>query len=266
MGRLDDKVLLVIGGGSDGPPRDRERLPIGNGRAAALASAAEGAAVMVADLRADAAEATAEEIRAAGGRAGAVACDVADPEQCAAAVVAAAEAFGALHLLVNNVGIADAGGVTDTDADTFDRIMRVNVRGHLLTVRHALPEMAEAGGGAVVNMSSLNAYRTGGAGISYDTSKAALLGLSRHAAATAAPMNVRVNTVLPGVIDSTMLRRALAEIPAEHVPDLTGQIPMGRVGTPWEVARCVVFLLSDEASYVTGAELVVDGGLNIAML
>ncbi len=266
MGRLDDTVLLVSGGGSDGPPRGGERLPIGNGRAAALACARDGAAVRVADLRAEAAEATAEEIRSAGGRAEAVACDVADPEQCAGAVAAAVKAFGDLNLLVNNVGIADAGSVADTPAQTFDQIMRVNVRGHLLTVQHALPEMARAGGGAVVNMSSLNAYRTGGAGISYDTSKAALLGLSRHAAATAAPMNVRVNTVLPGVIDSTMLRRALADVPAEHVPDLTGRIPLGRVGSPWEVARCVVFLLSDEASYVTGAELVVDGGLNIPML
>jgi NAD(P)-dependent dehydrogenase (short-subunit alcohol dehydrogenase family) len=266
MGRLDDKALLVTGGGSDGPAGAGERLPIGNGRAAALACAAEGAAVMVADLRAEAAEATAAQIRAAGGRAEAVACDVADPGQCAGAVTAAVKAFGGLNLLVNNVGVADAGSVADTPAETFDQIMRINVRGHLLTIQHALPEMAKAGGGAVVNMSSLNAYRTGGAGISYDTSKAALLGLSRHAAATAAPLNVRVNTVLPGVIDSTMLRRALAGIPAEHMPDLTGRIPLGRVGSPWEVARCVLFLLSDDASYVTGAELVVDGGLNIPML
>ncbi|GAA3952085.1 SDR family oxidoreductase [Actinomadura viridis] len=266
MGRLDGKVLLVVGGGSDGPPGAGERTPIGNGRATALACAREGAAVMVADLRADAAGQTAEEIRRAGGRAGAVRCDVADPDQCAAAVAAAVEAFGGLHLLVNNVGVADTGDVTGTTPETFDQIMRVNVRGHLLTIRHALPAMAEAGGGAVVNMSSLNALRTGGAGISYDTSKAALLGLSRHAAATAAVSGVRVNTVLPGVIDSTMLRRALADVPAGHAPDLAGRIPLGRAGTPWEVAAAVLFLLSDEASYVTGAELVVDGGLNIPML
>src|SRR5690606_41851719 len=119
---------------------------------------------------------------------------------------------------------------------------------------------------AGVDRAAVTADRRGGAGISYGTGKAALLRLSRHAAAAARPMDVRVKAVLPGVIDSTMLRRGLADVPAEHVPDLTGRIPLGRVGSPWEVARCVVFLLSDEASYVTGAELVVDGGLNIPML
>lgn len=136
MGRLDDKVLLVIGGGSDGPRATASgcrsatagppRWPLP--RRAPPSWSPTCAPTPPGDGRGD---------QGRGGRAGAVACDVADPEQCAAAVAAAAEAFGALHLLVNNVGIADAGGVTDTDADTFDRIMRVNVRGHLLTVRHA---------------------------------------------------------------------------------------------------------------------------------
>lgn len=256
MNSLEGKVALVVGGGADGPPGTGETLPIGNGRAAALACATAGAAVAVADRDLAAAQATADEIRSAGGRAVAVGCDVRSDEQCQAAVAVAVREFGALHLLVNNVGIADMGTVEDVPVPEFDNVLLVNVRGHFSTIKHALPAMVSAGGGAIVTISSLNALRTGGAGVAYDTSKAALLALSRNVMATAAPRGVRVNTVLPGIIDSTMLRRFVGD----QQIDFTSRIPLGRLGTPWDVAKAVVFLLSDDASFITGAELMVDGG------
>jgi NAD(P)-dependent dehydrogenase (short-subunit alcohol dehydrogenase family) len=259
MERLAGKVVLVVGGGSDGPPAAGEELAIGNGRAAAIACARAGAAVMVADRVLDAAEATARQIRADGGRGAAVACDVLEESQCAAAVRAAVAEFGALDLLVNNVGISDMGAVTDATADEIDRVLGVNVRGHALVIKHALPEIAE-GRGAIVTISSLNAVRTGGAGVAYDASKAALLGLSRHVAGTAAPLGVRSNAVLPGIIDSTMLRRFTAGLGVDPAELLAPKVPLGRLGTPWDVANAVVFLLSDEASFITGTELLVDGG------
>lgn len=260
MERLADKVVLVVGGGADGPPGAGEDLPIGNGRAAAIACGRAGAAVMVADRALDAAQATADRIRTEGGRAAAVACDVLDEAQCAVAVAATVRELGALNLLVNNVGISDMGPVTEASVEEIDRVLGVNVRGHLLAIKHALPEIAKGGGGAIVTISSLNALRTGGAGVAYDASKAALLGLTRHVAGTAAPMGVRANTVLPGIIDSTMLRRFTEQLGVDPAELLTPKVPLGRLGTPWDVANAVVFLLSEEASFITGTELLVDGG------
>lgn len=261
MPRLEGKVALVVGGGSEGPAAAGEELAIGNGRAAAIQIGREGAAVVVADRTLAAAEETAAAIRAEGGRAEAVACDVAEEEQCRAAVAAAVRAYGRLQLLVDNVGIADLGPVADTSAEEFDRVQAVNVRGHFLAIKHALPALEKSGGGAIVTVSSINALRVG-AGVGYETSKAALLGLTRNVAVSSAARGVRANTVLPGVIDSTMLRRFA---PPELIAGFAAKVPLGRVGTPWDVARAIVFLLSDDAAYVTGTELIVDGGLSAPM-
>jgi len=255
MGRLEGKVALVVGGGADGPPAPGEELAIGNGRAAAIQVGREGAAVAVADRNLEAAEETAGQIRSEGGKALAIACDVLDEEQCTAAVGAAVTELGGLHLVVNNVGIADLGGVTQTTVEEFDQILAVNVRGHFLALRHAVPELAKAGGGAIATISSLNAIASG-AGIAYETSKAALLGMSRQIAVTCAPQGIRANVVIPGVIDSTMLRRFVGD----QEIDFVSGIPRGRVGTPWDVAKAAVFLLSDDADFITGTQLVVDGG------
>lgn len=256
--RLQDKVVLVMGGGADGPPAKGEKLAIGNGRAVAIQCAREGASVAVADRNLSAAEETANGIRAAGFPAAAIACDVSNADQCREAIAAAVKAFGALHSLVNNVGIADIAPLIDASEEEFERVLRVNVRGHFLAIKYALPEIIRAGGGSIVNVSSLNALRSGGgAGVAYETSKAALLGLTRNIAISAAARKVRVNSVLPGIIDSTMLRRYVGD----QQIDFSARIPLRRLGTPWEVAKAVVFLLSEDASYVTGTELVVDGGV-----
>jgi len=263
MADLKGKIALVVGGGADGPPGKDESLAIGNGRAAAIECARQGAAVMVADRNLGAAEATVARIREEGFRGEAVACDVLDDVQCLAAVKTTVAAFGGLHLLVNNVGIADLTDVTGTSDDEFTRILAVNVRGHFRMIKHALPEMIAAGGGAVVNISSLNALRTGGAGVAYDTSKAALLGLSRNTAVSAAAQNVRINCVLPGIINSTMVRKVVGD--GELPPEFAQRIPLRRLGSPWEVAKMVAFLLSDDASYITAAEYLVDGGMAAAL-
>ena len=256
MGRLDGKIALIVGGGADGPPNAGEQLSIGNGRATAIMCAREGASVMVADLNLALAEETAGAISAAGGIAHAIACDVSREEDCRRAIEETVARFGAIHLMVNNVGIAIGGALLRTATDQFDRMYTVNLRGQFLTMRYAVPEMIKAGGGAIVNVSSLSAVMAG-AGIAYEATKAALLGLSRSAAVRYARDHVRVNTILPGLINSSMVRREIGDREARVAP----RIPLGRQGTPWEIATAIVFLLSDDASYITGAELIVDGGL-----
>ncbi|MGH7949040.1 MAG: SDR family NAD(P)-dependent oxidoreductase [Candidatus Binataceae bacterium] len=258
MARLAGKVALVAGGGADGPPNPGEKLSIGNGRATAILCAREGARVMVADRKLELAEETAAAIRAEGGEARAIATDVSMEDECRRAVEATVREFGALHLLVNNVGIALGGRLLETSTVHFDTMLDVNVRGHFFMMKYAVPEMAKAGGGAIVNVSSLAALRSNQA-ISYEATKAALLGLSRSAANSHARDNIRVNTILPGLINSSMVRRLIGDREAQVAP----RVPMRRQGTPWEIASAIVFLLSDDASYITGTELIVDGGLSI---
>jgi NAD(P)-dependent dehydrogenase (short-subunit alcohol dehydrogenase family) len=253
---LEEKVALVIGGGASGTPKPGEQLPIGNGRAIAILAAREGARVVVADINLDLATETVEVIRREGGNGIAVACDATQEADCRAAVEAAAVNFGALHLLANVVGLPDRQSIFDVDLDTFDRICRLNLRSNLLTMKFAVPEMVKAGGGAIVNVSSISAYR-GGGGIAYETTKAAQLGLTRSVAVSAAKQNIRANAVVLGTIDTPMLHN-------NSTPELRDRrlqrIPLGRFGTPWEVASAVVFLLSDEAGYITGMDILVDGG------
>jgi len=257
MGRLDGKIALIMGGGADGPPNPGEPLSIGNGRATAIMCAREGATVMVADLKLELAEQTATAIRSEGGKAAAMAADVSKEEDCRNSTAETVKRFGALNLLVNNVGIAIGGSLLNTNIEQFDRMYQVNLRSHFLMMRYAVPELQKAGGGAIVNVSSLAALMAG-SGIAYEATKAALLGLSRSVAVRYARDGIRVNTILPGLINSSMVRREIGDREARVAP----RIPLGRQGTPWEIAKAIVFLLSDDASYITATELLVDGGLH----
>ena len=264
-GRLEGKVAIVAGAGVIGPGW-------GNGKAAAVLFAREGAKVLALDSRAEAAEETRDFIRKEGGSCEAAACDVTKSDQVAAAVERARKAFGGrIDVLHNNVGILAHGGPVELDEADWDRVMAVNLKGMFLTCKHVLPVMAAQGAGAIVNVSSTAGIRSMGLPyIVYSTSKGAVLPFTRSIAVQYAPQGIRANAILPGIIDTPMMAasagRAYAEKlgtadPAELRRKREAQVPLGRFGEAWDIAHAALFLASDEAKYVTGAELVVDGGL-----
>ncbi|MDI2128470.1 SDR family NAD(P)-dependent oxidoreductase [Yinghuangia seranimata] len=247
-GVLDGKVAIVTGGAS------------GIGRATALTFAREGAAVVVADIDADGAARTAAEITEAGGQAHAVTADVSAEADCAALVAAAVDAFGGLHVLFNNAGIIRRADALGTTVEEWDRVMAVNVRSVFLMCKHAVPAMT--GGGSIVNTGSGWGLKGGGNALSYCASKAAVVNMTRALAIDHAKAGIRVNSVNPGDTDTPMLReeaRQLSEDWTAFAADAADR-PMGRAGSPDEIAQAVLFLASDASSYVTGSALVVDGG------
>lgn len=263
MELLQSKVVVVMGGGADGPAAAGEDLAIGNGRAIALQSARNGAAVVVADRDLTSAQATVEEIVTRGGQAIAVQCDVAHEAQCEQVIRSAVDHFGRLDGLVNNVATGGRDRITETSVEYFDTVMKINTSAIFATIKYALPELEKASGGSIVNIGSVSAIRsTTGIDITYETSKSALLGLTRKVAVEGGAANVRANLILPGTINSTVLRSIFGPTPPEH---LSRGIPLQRLGTPWEIARVTTFLLSDEASYVTGTHIAVDGGSSLVI-
>lgn len=232
----------------------------GIGAATARAFAGAGAAVVLADVQADKGEALAAELRSSGGRAAFVGCDMRDEGQIEAAVARAAGEFGGLHMAFNNAGVEGATAPTaDCTNDNWDLVTSINLRGVWWCMKHELPRMLAAGGGAIVNCSSI-AGLVGFAGIpAYVASKHGVVGLTRAAALEYAQQNIRVNAVCPGVIQTPMIDRFVGSASEAREALIAGE-PVGRIGKPEEVAAAVIWLCSPEASFVTGHALAVDGG------
>lgn len=253
-GRLEGRRILVVGAGQ--MTYDLDDPPIGNGRAIAQLCAREAARVVCADRVPESAEETVRRVVNDGGSACAVAADVTDPDGVTAMVAGAQHELGGLDGVVYNVGIAAAQGLERATPEAWDHVMAVNVRGAMLTARAALPVLAD--GSAIVFISSVAGIQPGSRIPAYDSSKAALGGLMRHVAFEGARRSIRANIVAPGLMDTALGRMASQGRPSRaRTP-----VPLGRQGTGWETAYAVLFLLSDEAAYVTGQTLVVDGGLS----
>jgi NAD(P)-dependent dehydrogenase (short-subunit alcohol dehydrogenase family) len=251
MRGLAGRTAVVTGGGS------------GLGAACAARLADEGCAVAVLDRRADAAAAVAAAIVARGGRAQAIGCDVTSDDSVAAAVERCAGELGRPGVLVNSAGIAPGeGGVTGCPPEQWDLVMAVNVRGTYLTARHALPHLIDQGGGAVVNLSSVFGFRGLPGECAYAASKAAIVNLTRQMSLDYAGHQIRVNCVCPSDCDTPMIDGLVAreDDPVAAKAALAAAIPLGRLGRAEEVASAVAFLCSDDASFITGAALPVDGG------
>ncbi len=252
--RLAGKVAIVTGAGSraDG---------IGNGRAAAVLFAREGAKVLLVDQQRELAEATHAMIAAEGGEAAVFAADVTRGDECHAMVDETIRRWGRLDILDNNVGIGGRGTVVDTDETQWDQVMKVNVTSMMLTGKHAVPAMARTGGGAIVNISSISALRPRGL-TPYSASKGAVIALTRAMAIDHAAQGVRVNCIAPGPVYTPMVYAD--GMSAELRERRRRASPLGREGTGWDVGYAALFLVSDEARYITGVVLPVDGGVTIA--
>ena len=260
-GRMRDKVVIVTGAGSVGPGW-------GNGKAAAVLYAREGARVVAADINRAAAEETAAIVESEGGSPALVAeVDVASSESVAALAARTVERFGRIDVLHNNVGIAALGGPVEASEEQWQRLVAVNQTSVFLTCKHVLPVMERQRAGAIVTIASVAAIRwVGFPYVSYTATKAAVVALTRNVALQYASLGIRANCILPGMMDTPMIREPLRDAYGGDVGRMletrNAQCPMGRMGDAWDVAYAALFLASDEARYITGTELVVDGGLS----
>ncbi|MGO4108403.1 SDR family NAD(P)-dependent oxidoreductase [Paenibacillus sp. YAF4_2] len=247
MSRLADKVAIITGAGS------------GMGREEALLFAREGAKVVATDINQAAVQAVVKEIEAQGGIATAIVHNVASEEQWISIVEAAIEVYGRIDILVNNAGISFAVGMLDTTVEQWDKVMNINLSSVFLGMKHVVPHMQKNNGGSIVNISSI-AGITGSQGAgAYTASKGAVRMLSKAAAVDYGKDNIRVNSVHPGFIETPMSKEFVNN--EQMLGWFLSQTALPRVGQAVEVAKAVLFLASDDASYLTGIELPVDGGV-----
>jgi NAD(P)-dependent dehydrogenase (short-subunit alcohol dehydrogenase family) len=236
----------------------------GIGRATAIALAAEGARVALVDVNAEGVTVAAAAIQAAGGQALALAADITDEARVRSLVARVVEEWGGVDILFNNAGVIRRTTVTETTVEEWDRVFAVNVKAIFLMCKHVIPIMAAHGGGSIINTGSGWGLKGGGRAISYCASKGAVVNLTRALAIDHGPQGIRVNSVNPGDVDTGMLRDEARQLGRDTESFLAeaADRPLGRTGRPEEIAAAVVWLASDEASYVTGAALSVDGGGN----
>jgi len=256
-GRVQGKVAIVTGAGSVGEG-------IGNGKAAAIVFAREGARVALVDLNLSAAEKTKAIIDGEGGACFAFQADVSRASDCAKIVEACISRYGRVDILHNNVGIEIAGGLAETTEEAWDKTMAVNLKSMFLMCKAVVPHMEKQGGGAIVNISSINAIRTLPAlSLPYGVSKAGAICLTREIAVEYAAKGIRANAILPGMMNTPFVVAALTEAWGGDIGDMMrrrdAMCPTGKQGEGWDVAHLALFLASDEAKYITGTSVVVDG-------
>src|SRR6201994_2201288 len=264
MDRLKGKVAMVVGAGSIGPGW-------GNGKATAVTFAREGAQVFCVDRNPAAAEETVGIITKEGGKAMAFTADVSRAAEVEAMAAACIKAYGRIDVLDNNVGIAEMGSVVEVTESEWDRVFAVNLKSAFLAMKHVIPVMEKQGGGSIINISSIASLRHLGISyVTYGATKAAMNQMTKTTAVQFARDHVRVNAILPGLMKTPMVEHTAGLAASYAKGDVEAmwrardaQVPMGHMGEAWDVANAALFLASDESKYVTGIELVVDGGVTL---
>lgn len=251
--RLEGRNAIITGGGA------------GIGEAIARAFVEQGASIVIADMDIEAAETVAAGLRSGGYTAHAYPCDVSDSKSIQGMVHAAVESLGSLDTLVNNAGWGRAGKLLDTAEEDWDRTMDVNVKGIFLVSKHTLPHLLKSGGGCIINMASV----AGVVGVrdrtAYCASKGGVVSLTRAIALDYVDQGLRCNSISPGTVDTPWVDRMVAQFPDNEATrvQMVARQPMGRLGHPHEVAAAAVYLASDDAAFITGSNLMIDGGMTM---